>query len=413
MNLSRKNTLENDIAKKTILLIGNIPPPYGGVPSHIESLAPFLTNNGWNVIVLSAGTPKGTYFSNDVKIFKPRTLENIMNLFNIYNFTFTIRAMFWFLYLCKFSIKLYAKSILFSVRIFTLVRKENVKIISAYHMYAALVSELPSELYNIPFTTTLFGEIYSENSFYKRIVKQVQRVVSKSSVVLSCSNHCAASLSTLGLKTRVLTHYYGIDTDYFKPVEKKMEFRRELGWDLNAKVMIFVGRMTHSMGLHVLIEAIPSLLSENKDLKIIICGATGPLSAEANSLKQKYTDKIKVFENVSKKHLWELYNAADFAVAPSINERACLGLAIIEAMSMRLPVVACEIGGTMEVVKDGITGVLVEPNNSDALKQGVERLFHSFDLRNTGQLARERVLDSFRIQETNGYADKIFTKYCK
>ena len=38
-----------------VLLIGNYPPPYGGVPRYIENLAPFLANQGWDVHVLSTG----------------------------------------------------------------------------------------------------------------------------------------------------------------------------------------------------------------------------------------------------------------------------------------------------------------------------------------------------------------------
>lgn len=401
------------MTQKTILLIGNIPPPFGGVPSHIQALAPFLVKKGWRVIVLSAGTPKGTYTIDGVKVYKPRTLDNIINLFNILNLTFIVKAIFGYMYILKSSIRLYLKSILFSSRIYTVVRKEKVDIISAYHMYASLVSELPSDMCKVPFITTLFGEIYSENKLYRDLVKKVETVVNKSSVVLSCSDHCAKSLSTLGVNAKVLTHYYGIDTEYFKPLEEKINCFQDLGWFHNAKTMIFVGRMTHSMGLHIILEALPSLLLAHSDLKIIICGASGPLSDNANACMRKYPDKVKVFENVSQQELRTLYDIADFAVAPSINERACLGLAIIEAMSMCLPVVACRVGGTIEVVLDGITGVLIEPNSSDALKEGVDRLLEKFDLSKMGVSARDRVLDNFQIGETNIAAHKIFSKHCK
>jgi glycosyltransferase involved in cell wall biosynthesis len=70
----------------------------------------------------------------------------------------------------------------------------------------------------------------------------------------------------------------------------------------------------------------------------------------------------------------DLYSAATIVVVPSLNARACLGLAIAEGMAAGKPVVVSAVGGGPEVATDGETGVLVPPGDSAALAKAILRL---------------------------------------
>ena len=61
---------------KSILIIGNYPPPFGGVPRHIEYLAPFLVKRGWKVHILSGGST-GTENKEGFTVYKPTKEEKL------------------------------------------------------------------------------------------------------------------------------------------------------------------------------------------------------------------------------------------------------------------------------------------------------------------------------------------------
>ena len=66
------------------------------------------------------------------------------------------------------------------------------------------------------------------------------------------------------------------------------------------------------------------------------------------------------------------------SVLPSLSEG--LSNAVLESMAAGVPVVATEVGGTPEIVEDGVTGVLVPPEDASSLARAVERLLEDSDL---------------------------------
>jgi glycosyltransferase involved in cell wall biosynthesis len=75
--------------------------------------------------------------------------------------------------------------------------------------------------------------------------------------------------------------------------------------------------------------------------------------------------------DVPQPELPHYYAAATVAVSPSLNERACLGLAVAEAMATARPVVVTDVGGGPELVKHEVNGLLVPPGDPAALAEAV------------------------------------------
>src|SRR5947209_20560861 len=81
------------------------------------------------------------------------------------------------------------------------------------------------------------------------------------------------------------------------------------------------------------------------------------------------------------------------ALLPSVGPESC-PTAVMEAMSLGCPVVASRIGGLVDLVADGETGLLVEPGNPSALQQAIERLLANPNLgRRMGQVALRKVVE--------------------
>ena len=153
-------------------------------------------------------------------------------------------------------------------------------------------------------------------------------------------------------------------------------------------------------GLVPLLEAIAKLRVE-RDVELVVIGRPRPGGRVAQALERLgLTDIVTTVSGVSDEELARLYGEAEVAVVPSLYEG--FSLPAIEAMSCGVPVVATTGGALPEVVGlSGETGVLVEPNDPEALLAAISALLDDPALRERlGARGRERVMARFTWQVT-------------
>ena len=139
-----------------------------------------------------------------------------------------------------------------------------------------------------------------------------------------------------------------------------------------------VGRLAEEKAFHVLLEATPRLLEGNPGTRLLIVG-DGPLST---ALKQR-AKQLEINHAVAfvgyQSDVVSAYRAMDVFVMPS--RREGFGIAIIEAMALGVPVIATKVMGTVDVVRDGETGLLVPYGDAIAIVSAIARLFSKPSLR--------------------------------
>ncbi len=139
---------------------------------------------------------------------------------------------------------------------------------------------------------------------------------------------------------------------------------------LSRQVVFSVGRLVHEKGFHLLIGAVPRILSEFPNTQFVIAGR-GPeapyLAQRAKSLG--VADHVSFPGFISDQERDCLYHLAACAVFPSLYEP--FGIVALEAMSAGCPVVVTEIGGLGEVVRHGKTGVTIYPDDVQSVAWGV------------------------------------------
>jgi glycosyltransferase involved in cell wall biosynthesis len=153
-------------------------------------------------------------------------------------------------------------------------------------------------------------------------------------------------------------------------------------------------------GLVPLLEAIAKLRAE-RDIDLIVIGQPRAKGRVALALERLgLTDIVTTISGVSDEELARLYGEAEVAIVPSLYEG--FSLPAIEAMSCAVPVVATSGGALPEVVgTSGETGLLVEPNNPEALVEAIGRLLDDASLRERlGAAGRQRVMERFTWQVT-------------
>jgi len=362
-------------AGRGILLLGNHPLPYGGVPRHVKSLAGFLAQRGWTVHVLSmAGPRRHPEEAGGYTIHRPSRGQRLELLARLlaHHPGFVARQFLRFPRFASDSPRLFLGCLGLAAVCWEIARRDNLRLISAYHLFAAgLAGAWAAELLGIPLVTTVFGEIYADPAFYRRHLVEVRYVVDRSRMVLSCSHHCSRSLELLGLSTPVPTVHYGVDTAEFSPGIDATLIRERHGLRAGDQVVLFVGRMVREMGLHVLLSSLPRVLQGNPSIKVIILGGSGDLRGEAEACAARHPGRVFVAADVMQSEMPLYYAAATVAVSPSVNERACLGLAVAEAMASARPVVVSNIGGGPELVEHDRNGLLIPPSDPGALADAV------------------------------------------
>jgi glycosyltransferase involved in cell wall biosynthesis len=106
---------------------------------------------------------------------------------------------------------------------------------------------------------------------------------------------------------------------------------------------------------------------------LLVCG-TGRLLISLKKMVHdlKLDDKVIFKGRVPHGILPKYYALCDMCVVPSLFES--FGLVVLEAMSMKKPVVATNVGGIPEIIKNNINGLLVKPNDTDALAEAMDKV---------------------------------------
>lgn len=144
--------------------------------------------------------------------------------------------------------------------------------------------------------------------------------------------------------------------------------------------MVTVGRLVRHKRIDKIIEAISVIKMKYPDVELLIIGE-GPEKENLEELTHelRVEGDVKFYGGVEHSKVLELIQNADMLVLNSIYEG--LPHVVIEAMACRTPVIATNIRGTNEVVKDGETGLLIPPNDKEALKEKIVQLLRDEELR--------------------------------
>jgi glycosyltransferase involved in cell wall biosynthesis len=398
--------------KRGILLLGNYPPPFGGVPTHLMYLADHLAKRDWQVHIVP-GNNRQTGIERIGDSITVHRLSKADRLRTFLDSRLKLpsfapwRKLYpgWQQYLAITSLLRYLKK---------LVLEHDVRVISAYHVFgAATLGAIIAEEMRIPLLTSIFGEIYSDTRMFLKRARELDHVARYTARWLSCSEHCARSLELLGIPAKAHAVHYGIDTHHFHPGHDGTSIRRRYGISPSDRIVIFVGRMKAEMGLGVLLQTIPLVLRQRQDIHFIIVGSRGELTEVAREMSACHPSNVHIAKDAPYGELPLFYAAATLSVAPSINARACLGLAIAEALASGRPAIGCDAGGTREVLTDGEVGKLIPPHDPFALRDAILGLIDD-DVRLAlmGQRGREHVARSFDKDLTNQRMEEIIEEVC-
>jgi len=230
-----------------------------------------------------------------------------------------------------------------------------------------------------------------------QLSKLESEAAKKATLVVTVSQYSASKIVQLyrveEAKIRIIPN--GVDTERFKPAFDRKRVREKIGLTENRRYVLFVGRLVPRKGLYYLVETAKQVLKEDKETVFVVVGE-GPLRNNlVSAVKREGQSSSFIFlSEVSDSLLQDLYGCVDLFVLPSIQEGQ--GMASLEAQAAAIPVVAFNVSGIREAVRDKETGMLVKEADSTALANAILKLLSDKSLRaKMGQQGRKFVQKNF------------------
>ena len=199
----------------------------------------------------------------------------------------------------------------------------------------------------------------------------------------------------------------GVDVNRFVPVstEARKEIRSRLGLPVDAKIITFVGRLVKEKGIENLANAWPSVRNVLHDAYLMILG-DGPQ-------KKKFIEDAgaNVLLLGERNDVVPYLQASDLFVLPSLAEG--LSVALLEALACGLPVVATAVGGTPEIIVDGNTGLLIQPNSPEELRDAILAVFTNSGLsKKFGENGRQFVVQNYSLDKVSEQLANLYHHIC-
>lgn len=374
---------------KILMLTWEYPPRIvGGIARVVHDLSKRLIKDGHEVTVVTyrdnAGVPE---YENDKGV----------NVYRVDNYM--IHPNNFIDWIMQLNFNLIAKAT-------EIINKESgFDVIHAHDWLVTYAAKSLKNAYDIPIVATIHATEAGRNS---GIHDETQRYINdtewlltyEATEVIVNSNFMKNDLQRLfGLpydKINVIPN--GINLNNFTGIERDYDFRRQYAMD-NEKIILYVGRLVYEKGIQHLIAAMPKILSNYHDAKLVIAGKGGmidDLKAETSSLG--LDNKVYFTGYMDSKKVQKMYKCADVAVFPSTYEP--FGIVALEAMLAGVPTVVSDVGGLDEIVTHGVDGMKSYAGNPNSIADSVTALLYDHQLAtNISKKARQKVKEQFNWEK--------------
>jgi len=287
----------------------------------------------------------------------------------------------------------------------------NISIVHARSRAPAWSCLLATKITRRKFVTTFHGTYNFNGSvkkFYNSVMLRSDLIIAGTNFIFSHINE-NYSKYLKNLKKKFLVIFRGINTDYYDPNKTKPLDEEKLlsdwGVKKNKKLILLPGRLVSWKGQEMFIEAI-NLINKELDpesFNVIILGSDQGRKIYKQKLlrlvgQYRLTNQVKFIDNC--KNMPLAYKISDLVVSSSIEPEA-FGRVAVEAQSMKKPIIASNIGGSIETIINDKTGFLFEAGKSESLSKKIIEVLQLDEttLKSLGNEGRKNVINKFNVEK--------------
>jgi len=241
---------------------------------------------------------------------------------------------------------------------FVLMKKEKIDILHCQGFLSSVLGFCLSKITGVPYITTV-QRLESQRNQFKNFIYR------HAAVCIGASRAVAENFRKIGVKNiEVIPN--GIDLRRFAKLERKPH----AGF-----TVMTIARLEKVKGINYLIEAVAgSEIQRISDLQILVIG-DGSERKNLESLAEKLSlkEKVKFLGEIPNEKIPEYLATADCFVLPSLKEG--FGIVLLEAQAAGIPVIGTKVGGILDLIEDGKTGLLVAPQNPQAIAEAISKIY--------------------------------------
>ncbi|MFC5447362.1 glycosyltransferase family 4 protein [Paenibacillus aestuarii] len=225
---------------------------------------------------------------------------------------------------------------------------------------------------------------------------------------------------------KIVTQHLGVDVEHFtsrwtpQGAEARQQRLKALGYE-NRQIILFVGRLIPRKGVHHLLNAMTQVIGAHPEALLLVIGGAFYGSKRKTVYVRRLHKRGRLMPNhvrfipyVAHADVAKWYQIADIVVVPSAPNEA-FGLVNVEAMATGVPVIATRSGGIQEVVADGTTGYLMDPQRiAQELPRYLLRLLGDAELRQVmGEQGNQRVRQLFTWERAAELRHELYVNMLK
>lgn len=303
-----------------------------------------------------------------------------------------------------FSLFVYCKHI-FQAVVVTIrcIKKHRIQLLHPHDNLSKIIAGLAAKLSGIK--VVVHCRDLLKNGFVEKLLVYYQLLFAHKIITVSECNRRLFKIWTR-IPDKVRTIYNGLDMADFVPKDAAW-LKKEIGIGHEKTVLGVIGVFDKCKGHIYLLEAIKKLVScGNKNISCLLVG-DGREEGKLKHFVEENGLSSYVYFIGYRNDIGSLLNIIDIVVIPSIQES--FPRVSLEAMAMARPVIATNIGGLPESVKDGVTGLIVKEADADALCSAIEVMLKNRHLaKKMGLEGRRLVEDRFDIKTNIAETEKVY-----
>jgi len=295
------------------------------------------------------------------------------------------------------------------LRLAAFLRRGGFEVVHTHDLWSNLLGVPAARIARVPVIVSSRRDL-SQFAWYKTSRRAwLRRIQNLSNIVLANADSIREVLiredGFAAEKIRVIGN--GVETEQFRTAPRERE--RLFPGVGDSKLIVLVGNMHSDVKGHPwLIDAAQVVVQEFPATRFVLVGDGEQRKKLENRIANLGLQKSFLFLG-RRKDIPEILACCDLAVLPSRAEG--LPNAVLEYLAAGLPIVATKIGGISEIIHDGDTGLLVPPENSQALGAAVVRLLRNPELsRKLGRAGQEYVQRNFSFDRLIREVDGLYTE---
>jgi 1,2-diacylglycerol 3-alpha-glucosyltransferase len=256
-----------------------------------------------------------------------------------------------------------------------------------------------------------YARIFPEPLSKMALVRYLQDFCEHSDLVIAPSKMARRTLKSWKVKKPIEVVPSGVDFSEIDKIDlksKREEVRRRLGLPRNAKVLLYVGRISKEKNINFLLAAHQKIAGRLGDPLYLVMVGAGPLEEE---IQKKKHERLILAGEIKYPEVLSYYLAGDIFVFASTSETQ--GLVLAEAKALGLPVVAVFAGGLADTVRSGIDGYLTSRAPGEFIRRVKELLANDDQRAKMSRLAQEDARERFSSLSVAKRTEILYNSLCQ